>query len=99
MDEPNLDVDEDSENKFTQRKETDSDVVRVVTIHGSKGLQYPVVYLPESQFGPGAQKTVAFREKISNDPNAGKGCFFLWMKPRRIRLKTSRKAFVLSMSR
>ena len=73
IDEPNLDVDEDSENKFTQRKETDSDVVRVVTIHGSKGLQYPVVYLPESQFGPGAQKTVAFREKISNDPNAGKG--------------------------
>lgn len=73
MDEPNLDVDEDSESKFNQRKETDSDVVRVVTIHSSKGLQYPVVYLPESQFGPGSQKSVAFRENISNNPNADKG--------------------------
>lgn len=27
------------------RRETDNDLVRIVTIHGSKGLQYPVVYL------------------------------------------------------
>ncbi len=27
------------------RRETDNDVVRIVTIHGSKGLQYPVVYV------------------------------------------------------
>lgn len=29
---------------YTLRRETDSDVVRVETIHSSKGLQYPVVY-------------------------------------------------------
>ena len=29
-----------------RRLDTDSDAVQILTIHGSKGLQYPVVYLP-----------------------------------------------------
>ena len=33
-----------SNDNYTLRRETDSDVVRVETIHSSKGLQYPVVY-------------------------------------------------------
>ena len=33
-----------SNDSYTLRRETDSDVVRVETIHSSKGLQYPVVY-------------------------------------------------------
>ncbi|WP_025733905.1 exodeoxyribonuclease V subunit beta [Carnimonas nigrificans] len=31
---------------LTQRLESDEQLVRVVTIHGSKGLEYPVVYVP-----------------------------------------------------
>lgn len=31
---------------LVQRLESDESLVRVVTIHGSKGLEYPVVYLP-----------------------------------------------------
>ncbi|WP_172268775.1 UvrD-helicase domain-containing protein [Nocardioides sp. zg-1308] len=30
----------------TRRLDSDADAVQLVTIHGSKGLQYPVVYLP-----------------------------------------------------
>lgn len=33
-----------SNDSYALRRETDSDVVRVETIHSSKGLQYPVVY-------------------------------------------------------
>ena len=35
---------EKSNENYKLRRETDSDVVRVETIHSSKGLQYPVVY-------------------------------------------------------
>ena len=33
-------------NERTRRLDTDARAVQIVTIHGSKGLQYPVVYLP-----------------------------------------------------
>ena len=32
----------------TRRLDTDQQAVQLVTIHGSKGLQYPIVYLPEA---------------------------------------------------
>ena len=38
------------------RLESDSDLVRIVTIHKSKGLQYPVVFLPFMWSVAGAQK-------------------------------------------
>lgn len=36
------------------------DVVRIVTAHGSKGLEYPVVFVPEigREFGGGAERTL-----------------------------------------
>jgi exodeoxyribonuclease V beta subunit len=37
---------EDQSEERSRRLESDADAVQVVTVHGSKGLQFPVVYLP-----------------------------------------------------
>jgi exodeoxyribonuclease V beta subunit len=37
---------EDSAEERSRRLESDADAVQVVTIHGSKGLEFPVVYVP-----------------------------------------------------
>ena len=34
-------------NERTRRLDTDAKAVQLLTIHGSKGQQYPIVYLPE----------------------------------------------------
>lgn len=36
----------DSSSERTRRLDTDAAAVQIMTIHGSKGLQYPIVYLP-----------------------------------------------------
>jgi exodeoxyribonuclease V beta subunit len=36
----------DRSSERTRRLDTDANAVQILTIHGSKGLQYPVVYLP-----------------------------------------------------
>jgi exodeoxyribonuclease V beta subunit len=46
-DEPDLDAD-----ALAQRLETDARAVQIVTIHKSKGLQYPIVLLPDLWRGP-----------------------------------------------
>lgn len=48
---------------YSLRRETDSDVVRVETIHSSKGLQYPVVYYLDRQVFP--SKGQKFRNDIT----------------------------------
>ena len=40
--------DADAANERTRRLDTDAAAVQISTIHGSKGLQYPLVYLPFS---------------------------------------------------
>ncbi len=37
---------DDQSEERSRRLESDADAVQVVTVHGSKGLQFPVVYLP-----------------------------------------------------
>ena len=41
-----LSDEEDSEESALMKLETDADAVQLVTIHGSKGLEYPVVFCP-----------------------------------------------------
>ncbi|MDX9873563.1 MAG: exodeoxyribonuclease V subunit beta [Spongiibacteraceae bacterium] len=36
----------DTNDEYVQRLESDADLIRVVTIHKSKGLEYPLVFLP-----------------------------------------------------
>jgi exodeoxyribonuclease V beta subunit len=38
----------DARSDLTRRLETDAEAVQVLTVHRSKGLQFPVVYLPEA---------------------------------------------------
>ncbi len=45
---------------FTLRLDSDEDLVRILTIHKSKGLEFPVVYLPFAWYG----------RQISNDSGA-----------------------------
>lgn len=62
---------------YTLRRETDSDVVRVETIHSSKGLQYPVVYYLDrpisfsksQEFRDDATGVITFYETEQNAPD------------------------------
>ena len=44
------------------RLESDSNLIKIITIHGSKGLEYPVVFIPYST----SINTKAFQEKTIN---------------------------------
>lgn len=44
--------DEDSDRENAQRLESDEELVKVVTLHGSKGLEYPIVFIPFAGFKP-----------------------------------------------
>ena len=45
---------------YCQRLESDDALIKIVTIHGSKGLEYPIVFVPFDSFG---------KEKIISDSN------------------------------
>ena len=40
------DVDSDGASEYLQRLESDQNLVSIMTIHGSKGLEFPIVFLP-----------------------------------------------------
>jgi exodeoxyribonuclease V beta subunit len=44
--------DDDSDVENAQRLESDEALVKVVTLHGSKGLEYPIVFIPFAGFKP-----------------------------------------------
>lgn len=56
---------ESGEDEWIQRMETDEDAVKIVTIHKSKGLQYPIVFAPFLDFKPKTAKDlqVNFRDE------------------------------------
>jgi len=55
----------------TRRLDTDQEAVQFITIHGSKGLQYPVVYLPHS-FNHWSSDGAG--EHLCHDPDSGERC-------------------------
>ena len=75
--------DDDSEaDELAQRLESDAKAVRIETIHRSKGLEYPVVFVPFAwnQSGPKSTVPLAYRDadgpvlhfNPKNDPSAKK---------------------------
>ncbi len=52
--------DEDNADEKALRLESDESLVRIVTIHASKGLEYPLVFLPFVWSGPSADRQPLF---------------------------------------
>ena len=51
------------EQEYIQRLESDSQLVRIVTQHGSKGLEYPIVFIPfASKYQDPAKAGIRFKE-------------------------------------
>lgn len=44
-----------------QRLESDDDLIKIVTIHGSKGLEYPIVFAPYVGYKPKGDSSVALK--------------------------------------
>jgi exodeoxyribonuclease V beta subunit len=53
--------------QYEQRLESDEEAVRIVTIHKSKGLEYPIVFCPFcwSNADPGSDQDVVFHQMES----------------------------------
>lgn len=49
---PNDDQESDTNEENYQRVESDDELVKIVTLHGSKGLEYPIVFIPFAGFDP-----------------------------------------------
>lgn len=64
---------ESEDDEWIQRMETDEEAVKIVTIHKSKGLQYPIVFAPYLDFALRVENSsiVNFRDK-NGDYRSGK---------------------------
>ncbi len=51
---------------YVQRLESDSKLVKIVTLHGSKGLQYPIVFIPFSDYSREVDKKWSTKVLMSN---------------------------------
>jgi len=70
------------------RLESDEDVVSLVTVHRSKGLEYPVVFLPF----PWASRPVRARDPAAyHDPATGRACVDLGAPPGPEQLELARR--------
>ena len=45
-------ADEDADRENAQRLESDEALIKIVTLHGSKGLEYPIVFIPFAGYKP-----------------------------------------------
>ena len=55
-----------------------NDEVRIMTVHGSKGLEAPIVFLPDTCSGPGAGQPSPLIKLSSNAVPEGLGPAFAW---------------------
>lgn len=77
---PDKQTEEDSEASTAMRLETDAPTVQLTTIHGSKGLEYPVVFCPylwsvSSRQKRRENKVALFREATGWGIDSGSGDF------------------------
>ncbi|MCZ2100199.1 MAG: UvrD-helicase domain-containing protein [Chitinophagales bacterium] len=61
----NIHKEQSSDDEWEQRIENDEESVKIVTIHKSKGLQYPIIFTPELDFSLDTKedRIVSFRNK------------------------------------
>ncbi len=66
LEDQRVDPDEHYSDASQIRLESDAEAIRIVTMHASKGLQYPIVFLPYLWRGRGLDKTSKSFLKVSN---------------------------------
>ena len=66
---PNNDAEseDEQETENEQRLESDEDLVKIVTLHGSKGLEYPIVFIPFAGFGKRMRSDNHIRKYFDED--------------------------------
>ena len=74
-----------TESERLQRLDSDQDAVRVLTVHRAKGLEFPVVLLPEAAIPPYRGDNTAFGAQVVRDPERRRR-LSVGVEPGRVRL-------------